>query len=198
MPAARRLRSLARSLAPAAQPAGGFASLDGRVALVTGVTDGSMGHGIALSLARQGCSVACVDVASHGDSLRRAADGITAETGAATLAITADCTDRAELESAFAKAAEALGELRIAVAAVGGMGYTGGRGAGQEVKDAASFVEADLAGGFADLIQTTQFATCQPHPTLPCTAASQSPLSVTVWCNRPHLPAGGADDAAAG
>ena len=172
MPAARRLRSLARALAPSAQPAaGGFASLDGRVALVTGVTDGSMGHGIALALARQGCSVACVDVASHEESLRRAADGITAETGAATLAITADCTDRAELESAFT-AAEALGELRIAVAAVGGMGYTGGRGAGQEVKDAASFVEADLAGGFADLIQTTQFATCQPPPS--CTAASQS------------------------
>ena len=50
----------------------GFASLHGRTALVTGVTDGSMGHGIALALARQGCAVACVDVASHQESLRRA------------------------------------------------------------------------------------------------------------------------------
>ena len=45
------------------------------------------------------------------------------------------------------------------VAAVGGMGYTGGRSAGDEVKDANRFVDADLSGGFADLVQTTQFAT---------------------------------------
>jgi NAD(P)-dependent dehydrogenase (short-subunit alcohol dehydrogenase family) len=140
-------------------PAACFASLQGRVALVTGVTDRSMGHGIALGLARQGCSVACVDVASHGDSLRRACDAIAAETGVTALPLMADCTDRAQLSAAFSEARSALGPLRIVVAAVGGMGYTGGRGAGEEVNDAAAFVDADLSGGFSDLIQTTQFAT---------------------------------------
>ena len=35
----------------------GFGSLAGRNALVTGVSEGSMGHGIANALARQGCQV---------------------------------------------------------------------------------------------------------------------------------------------
>ena len=35
----------------------GFGSLAGRNALVTGVSEGSMGHGIAKALARQGCQV---------------------------------------------------------------------------------------------------------------------------------------------
>ena len=161
---ARRVGEVARavcSTAPAAVSTctGGFASLHGRTALVTGVTDGSMGHGIALALARQGCAVACVDVASHQESLRRACDSITSSTGSTTLALTADCTDRPELAAAFAEATAQLGSLRIVVAAVGGMGYTGGRGAGEEVKDASSFVAANLSGGFADIVQTTQFAT---------------------------------------
>ena len=59
-----------------------------------------MGHGIALALARQGCAVACVDVASHEHSLRRACDSITASTGSTATAFTADCTDRAELAAA--------------------------------------------------------------------------------------------------
>eukprot|EP01046_Picozoa_sp_COSAG06_P065355 COSAG06_NODE_16016_length_1028_cov_2.238967_1_plen_191_part_10 len=160
----RRLRSVARAVAGpmpclAAAPSPPFASLHGRAALVTGVTDGSMGHGIALALARQGCSVACVDVASHEGSLRRACDDIAASTGATALPFTADCTDRAQLAAAFAAARAQLGSLRVVVAAVGGMGYTGGRGAGEEVKDADAFVDADLDGGFADLVQTTQFAT---------------------------------------
>jgi NAD(P)-dependent dehydrogenase (short-subunit alcohol dehydrogenase family) len=162
--ASRRLGEIARAVHSPAPPAvaattAGFASLHGRTALVTGVTDGSMGHGIALALARQGCAVACVDVASHQESLRRACDNITSSTGSATLALTADCTDRADLNAAFAEATEHLGPPRIVVAAVGGMGYTGGRGAGEEVKDADAFVDADLSGGFAGIVQTTQFAT---------------------------------------
>jgi NAD(P)-dependent dehydrogenase (short-subunit alcohol dehydrogenase family) len=73
-----------------------------------------MGHGIALALARQGCAVACVDVASHEHSLRRACDSITASTGSTATAFTADCTDRAELAAAFLQATEQLGPLRIA------------------------------------------------------------------------------------
>eukprot|EP01043_Picozoa_sp_COSAG02_P036963 COSAG02_NODE_2745_length_8108_cov_2699.027469_4_plen_235_part_00 len=162
--ATRRLGEVTRAVCPTPPAAvstasGGFASLRGRSALVTGVTDGSMGHGIALALARQGCAVACVDVTSHQESLRRACDSITSSTGSTTLALTADCTDRAELAAAFAETTERLGSLHIVVAAVGGMGYTGGRGAGEEVKDADSFVAANLSGGFADVVQTTQFAT---------------------------------------
>ena len=72
-----------------------------------------MGHGIALALARQGCAVACVDVSSHEQSLRRACDSITVSTGRTALALTADCTNRAELAAAFAQATEQLGPLRI-------------------------------------------------------------------------------------
>ena len=73
-----------------------------------------MGHGIALALARQGCAVACVDVASHEHSLRRACDSITASAGSTATAFTADGTDRAELAAAFLQATEQLGPLRIA------------------------------------------------------------------------------------
>lgn len=79
-------------------------------------------------------------------------------------ALTADCTDRDELGAAFAAATSQLGPLRVVVAAVGGMGYTGGRGAGEEVNDAGSFAESEIGGGFADIVQTTQFATCKNHP----------------------------------
>lgn len=172
--AARRLADVVRAVRPPLpiNVASSFASLEGRTALVTGVTDGSMGHGVALALARQGCAVACVDVASHKQSLCRACDSITAISGNATLAITADCTNRAELAAAFAEATEHLGPIRIVVAAVGGMGYTGGRGAGEEVKDADRFVDADLSSGFADLVQTTQFATYHT-----CQLAAQTMLT---------------------
>ena len=144
-----------------ARPLAGFlmTSPTSGAALVTGVSHGSMGHGIALALARKGCQVACIDVLSHEESLRAATAEITAATGQRCLPLTADCTNRDELTVAFGQAIAELGNLRVVVAAVGGAGYTGSRSPGQEVQDSPTFTTSDLGGGFSDMITTTQFAT---------------------------------------
>ena len=83
--------------------------------------------------------------------------------GVQALPLTADCTDRAQLEVAFAAAeAELGGPPTIVVAAVGGAGYTGGRKPGDEVAKGGlttAFAEEDIDGSLQDMITTTQFAT---------------------------------------
>jgi NAD(P)-dependent dehydrogenase (short-subunit alcohol dehydrogenase family) len=149
-------------------PAAPFASLQGRCALVTGVSFGSMGHGIAAALASRGCRVACVDVAAHELSLRQACDDVSRQSGrggasSQPLPLVADCTDRQQLEAVFDEAVAAFGEqLHIVVAAVGGAGYTAQRAAaGQEVQDSSQFRDSDMSetGSFTHMIQTTQWAT---------------------------------------
>ena len=110
----------------------GLFSLRGRAALVTGVSDGSMGHGIALALAAQGAAfVVCVDVPHHRASLATACAKVEAAAakpgGCKALPFEADCTDRAALDELFVAAAAAVGgAIHVVVATVGGGGYTAG------------------------------------------------------------------------
>lgn len=90
--------------------------LTDRVAIVTGAGSG-IGQRIALGLAQSGAHVACLD--------RRTDSGLTdtvrmieAE-GRKAIAIAADVTDRAALDTAVAQTETALGPLRIAVNAAG-------------------------------------------------------------------------------
>lgn len=92
-----------------------FPDLEGRVAVVTGGARG-IGYSLASALARQGASVALLDLLPEvEESARRLAD----ETGAATMAATVDVTDPESVETAFATAREALGTADLLVTAAG-------------------------------------------------------------------------------
>ena len=82
------------------------------VALVTGASSG-IGRAIAEGLAARGMAVA--GLARSGDRLRTAMDEIAAATGARTLAVTADVTDRAAVDDAVAEVAEQLGRVDLLV-----------------------------------------------------------------------------------
>ncbi len=85
--------------------------LTGRVALVTGAAQG-IGYAIAERLSRQGASVAMLDVdVAH---LENALTALSAG-GRVALALRADVTVRAEVESAVTRTLEAFGHLDIRV-----------------------------------------------------------------------------------
>jgi NAD(P)-dependent dehydrogenase (short-subunit alcohol dehydrogenase family) len=86
--------------------------LDGKVALVTGGARG-LGRVIADALASAGADVAIT--ARQIDSCQRAADVIAQTTARKTLAITADVTSRASVESMAATVLEKLGRIDILV-----------------------------------------------------------------------------------
>ncbi|RBY89171.1 SDR family NAD(P)-dependent oxidoreductase [Blastococcus sp. TBT05-19] len=82
------------------------------VALVTGASTG-IGRHLAEGLAARGMAVA--GLARDGDRLRTAMDGVAAATGARTLAVAADVTDRASVEAAVAEVVEKLGQIDLLV-----------------------------------------------------------------------------------
>lgn len=84
----------------------------GGVALVTGASTG-IGRALAEGLAARGMAVA--GLARSGDRLRTAMDEIAATTGARTLAVTADVTDRAAVEAAVEQIAGELGRVDLLV-----------------------------------------------------------------------------------
>lgn len=86
-------------------------SLKGRVAVVTGAGSG-MGRAIALRLAEDGAAVAIWDV--NGEGAEETAKAI-ADAGGTSLAIKADCSDRAAIESAAADTRAKLGPITILV-----------------------------------------------------------------------------------
>src|SRR5246127_1740067 len=86
-------------------------SLKGRVAVVTGAGSG-MGRAIALRLAEDGAAVAIWDI--NGDGAAETAKMIT-DAGGVSLAITADCADRAAIEAAAAETRAKLGPIGILV-----------------------------------------------------------------------------------
>lgn len=86
-------------------------SLRGRTAVVTGAGSG-MGRAIAVRLAEDGAKVAIWDINGEGaaETARMIADA-----GGISLAITADCADRAAIEAAAAETREKLGPILILV-----------------------------------------------------------------------------------
>lgn len=104
-------------------------SLKGKAALVTGGgAVGSMGHGVAESLAKQGADVALVDLGADPfaeDPTRpvptRMADAVASieALGVRCIGVIADATVESEVERAFAETAAAFGKVDISVACVG-------------------------------------------------------------------------------
>jgi len=86
-------------------------SLKGRVAVVTGAGSG-MGRAIAVRLAEDGAAVAIWDV--NGTGAAETAKAI-ADAGGTSLAITADCADRAAIEAAATETRSKLGRITILV-----------------------------------------------------------------------------------
>ncbi|WP_091327181.1 SDR family NAD(P)-dependent oxidoreductase [Geodermatophilus ruber] len=90
----------------------GARSLGGGVALVTGASTG-IGRHLVEGLATRGMAVA--GLARGEDRLRTAMDEIAAATGARTLAVAADVTDRGAVDAAVARAVEEFGRVDLLV-----------------------------------------------------------------------------------
>jgi 2-hydroxycyclohexanecarboxyl-CoA dehydrogenase len=86
-----------------------------RVAVVTGAASG-MGVAIARTLAARGARVALLDL--QGDAVARAAESLRA-TGARTLGVEVDVTDRAAIDAALGKVRAELGPVAIMVTSAG-------------------------------------------------------------------------------
>jgi NAD(P)-dependent dehydrogenase (short-subunit alcohol dehydrogenase family) len=86
--------------------------LTGTVALVTGASTG-IGRHLAEGLARRGMTVA--GLARNADRLTTAMEQVAAETGARTLAVAADVTDRAAVDAAVAQVEAELGRIDLLV-----------------------------------------------------------------------------------
>ncbi|SDD05100.1 Short-chain dehydrogenase [Geodermatophilus telluris] len=86
--------------------------LTGLVALVTGASAG-IGRHLAEGLAARGAAVA--GLARGAERLRAAMDDVAAATGARTLALPADVTDRAAVDAAVAEVAQVLGPVGLLV-----------------------------------------------------------------------------------
>jgi NAD(P)-dependent dehydrogenase (short-subunit alcohol dehydrogenase family) len=86
--------------------------LKGKGAIVTGGSQG-IGKAIARELAREGVNVAIV--ARKKAPLEAAARELSAETGARVIALTADVTDKTQVEAMVERAAAELGGLHILV-----------------------------------------------------------------------------------
>ncbi len=84
--------------------------LTGRVALVTGGSDG-IGKAAALSLSREGAHVAIC--ARGAEKLEAAADDIRAATGGEVLAIPCDVTDEAQIQVMVAQVVERWGRIDV-------------------------------------------------------------------------------------
>lgn len=85
--------------------------LEGKRALVTGAAQG-IGRATALAFAREGASLALLDINEAG---AKAIAAECAALGAKAEAFACDMTDEAQVESTFAKARDALGGLDILV-----------------------------------------------------------------------------------
>ena len=89
-----------------------MADLSGQVALVTGASSG-IGLHLARGLAERGLAVA--GMARSADRLTEAMAEVAEDTGARTLAVPADVTDRASVEEAVARVTAELGNVDLLV-----------------------------------------------------------------------------------
>ena len=85
--------------------------LSGKTAIVTGGASG-MGRGVALNFAEEGASVAVLDRNEAG--AKEVADAAAAS-GVKAIGLACDVGDEASVKSAFAAAAQALGDIDILV-----------------------------------------------------------------------------------
>ncbi|KAK3292974.1 uncharacterized protein B0H64DRAFT_203858 [Chaetomium fimeti] len=88
------------------------ASLEGKVALVTGAGRG-IGKGIALELARRGASVIVNYVSSAGPAQEVVQEIVSYKNGARAIAIQADVSKVSEIDRLFAEAKKAFGRIDI-------------------------------------------------------------------------------------
>ncbi|KAK3306047.1 uncharacterized protein B0T15DRAFT_217097 [Chaetomium strumarium] len=88
------------------------ASLEGKVALVTGAGRG-IGRGVALELARRGASVVVNYVSSAGPAQEVVKEIESYKNGAGAIAIQADVSKVSEINRLFAEAKQAFGRLDI-------------------------------------------------------------------------------------
>jgi NAD(P)-dependent dehydrogenase (short-subunit alcohol dehydrogenase family) len=107
--------------------------LAGKVALVTGAArPRSIGRATAERLARQGCKVACLDIArplhdfpghavASADDLDELVDGLR-RSGAEAVGVRADVRDEDAVEAAVAAACDALGPVQLLANVAGGSG----------------------------------------------------------------------------
>src|SRR5215212_5445858 len=91
---------------------GATSALSGQVALVTGASTG-IGRHLVEGLAARGMAVA--GLARTEDRLATAMAEVGAATGARTLAVAADLTDRASVDTAVARVVEELGQVDVLV-----------------------------------------------------------------------------------
>jgi 3-oxoacyl-[acyl-carrier protein] reductase len=85
---------------------------EGKTALVTGASRG-IGYDIARAFAGEGASVVLTDINSEG--VKAAADALAGETGAKTLALTADASNPDDCERCMEETIKAFGKLDILV-----------------------------------------------------------------------------------
>src|SRR5437773_12191098 len=91
--------------------------LDGRIAIVTGAAQG-LGEAIARRLAAEGCSgITIADL--NGEQAQKTAESIASECACKTLAVQADVTDEAQVESMVARTVDELGPPDILVSNAG-------------------------------------------------------------------------------
>ncbi|MBB2943342.1 NAD(P)-dependent dehydrogenase (short-subunit alcohol dehydrogenase family) [Actinoplanes lutulentus] len=86
-------------------------TLDGKVAIITGA-GGGVGRGIATALAKEGTAVAVIDI--NGDGAKQTV-GLIEAASATGLAITADISDSAAVDSAVADVVDRFGTVDILV-----------------------------------------------------------------------------------
>lgn len=90
--------------------------LVGKVAVVTGAAQG-LGEALAHRLGREGADVVVLDI--NAAQAQAVADEIAAQYGVRTMAAAADVADCTATEAAFARAAEGMGRVDIAVSNAG-------------------------------------------------------------------------------
>jgi NAD(P)-dependent dehydrogenase (short-subunit alcohol dehydrogenase family) len=87
-----------------------MAKLDGKVALITGAAMG-LGEGIATAYAKYGAKMCLVDLS---DDVEKTAEKLRKEYGSEIITYVGSISDKAQMQEAAAKTAEAFGKLDIA------------------------------------------------------------------------------------